>query len=353
MSTVKKLTKRQKKGIAFRDRKAGKSNRPGTTDEVDDHDVPILEDQDLAEIQDHNVEPSQEGAADAKVMAVGRSKKNKGKAENKSMDVVEETTSAVVVGTKKRRREAEDGTAEGTKGKQQEAGSRKAKRRKESVGEVDGTLDTEVTEGTGEEPATAQTKQRFILFLGNLKYTTSLETIQTHFAACDPPPSIRLLTPKPIGGKLPSKPITKSKGCAFLEFKHRNALQQGLKLHHTQLDGRQINVELTAGGGGKSEARIGKVKERNKELEAQRRKRQEKQEKQPAKEQNLPRAEGAARFSATSGAEQVITKDRTWTVGDTEDTETHRGGKKHVKRGKGRRPNLKDWGTGVNAIPVG
>lgn len=83
----------------------------------------------------------------------------------------------------------------------------------------------------------------------------------------DPPPSIRLLTPKPspAGGK-----PNKSKGCAFLEFTHRNALQQALKLHQSMLDGRMINVELTAGGGGKSENRLIKVKERNKALFVQR-----------------------------------------------------------------------------------
>lgn len=64
--------------------------------------------------------------------------------------------------------------------------------------------------------------------------------------------------------------MVKSKGCAFLEFKHQSALQQGLKLHHSSLDGRRINVELTAGGGGKSETRLSKLKERNKELENQR-----------------------------------------------------------------------------------
>lgn len=36
------------------------------------------------------------------------------------------------------------------------------------------------------------------------------------------------------------------------------------------LDGRMINVELTAGGGGKSENRLIKVKERNKALFVQR-----------------------------------------------------------------------------------
>jgi RNA recognition motif-containing protein len=83
----------------------------------------------------------------------------------------------------------------------------------------------------------------------------------------DPPPTIRLLTPK---SSAPGKQATKSKGCAFLEFSHRNALQQALKLHQTEIEGRRINVELTAGGGGKSQSRLSKVKERNKELDGQR-----------------------------------------------------------------------------------
>jgi nucleolar protein 6 len=41
-------------------------------------------------------------------------------------------------------------------------------------------------------------------------------------------------------------------------------------LHHSVLDGRQINVELTAGGGGKSEARVAKLQQRNKALHDQR-----------------------------------------------------------------------------------
>lgn len=64
--------------------------------------------------------------------------------------------------------------------------------------------------------------------------------------------------------------MNKSKGCAFVEFSHRNALQQGLKLHQSELEGRRINVELTVGGGGKSDTRLGKLKERNKGLFEQR-----------------------------------------------------------------------------------
>jgi RNA recognition motif-containing protein len=84
----------------------------------------------------------------------------------------------------------------------------------------------------------------------------------------DPPPTVRLLTPK--ASPTTAKPSRKSKGCAFLEFSHRNALQQALKFHQSELDGRMINVELTAGGGGRSENRLTKVRQRNKALLGQR-----------------------------------------------------------------------------------
>jgi hypothetical protein len=89
----------------------------------------------------------------------------------------------------------------------------------------------------------------------------------------DPPPTIRLLTPKvtrAAGVGVTAAAKSKSKGCAFLEFSTRQALQAALRLHQSELDGRRINVELTAGGGGKSDARLAKVKERNKLLGAQR-----------------------------------------------------------------------------------
>lgn len=59
------------------------------------------------------------------------------------------------------------------------------------------------------------------------------------------------------------------------------------------------------------------------------------------------------RFSTTSGIEQTDAGKRTWTVGDEDDGETHRGGRKHSKAGKKGRPKARDWGTGVNSIPVG
>jgi RNA recognition motif-containing protein len=79
----------------------------------------------------------------------------------------------------------------------------------------------------------------------------------------DPQPTVRLPTPK-------TTQSSKSNGYAFLEFTDKKALQQALRLHHSELEGRKINVELTAGGGGKSEHRVKKLQERNKGLHEQR-----------------------------------------------------------------------------------
>ena len=191
----------------------------------------------------------------------------------------------------------------------------------------------------------------------------------------DPPPEVRLLT---------HKLTKKSKGCAFLEFTHRNALQQGLKFHHTDLEGRRINVELTAGGGGKSETRLNKVKKRNRELASQRvsillcsadqrfkglkhvtscqTKRLQKLK--PTKGDHgeggmntrtdeLADMSQPQRHSSTSGVEHVPLKKRTWSVpdGNEDEGKSHRGGRKHRRSEAKKRP--KPLGTGVNAIPVG
>ena len=44
-------------------------------------------------------------------------------------------------------------------------------------------------------------------------------------------------------------------------------------MHHTNLLGRKVNVELTAGGGGRGENRMEKIKVRNEGLDEERRKR--------------------------------------------------------------------------------
>ena len=49
--------------------------------------------------------------------------------------------------------------------------------------------------------------------------------------------------------------------CAYVSLPGRHA--NALKLHHTKFSGRVINVELTVGGGGNSENRAAKLKEKN------------------------------------------------------------------------------------------
>jgi nucleolar protein 6 len=44
---------------------------------------------------------------------------------------------------------------------------------------------------------------------------------------------------------------------------------------------------------------------------------------------------------------------RTWTVAGVAEDEVHRGGQKHKKTRGARKSKARDWGTGVNAIPVG
>ncbi|KAG0683101.1 hypothetical protein C6P42_001875 [Pichia californica] len=104
---------------------------------------------------------------------------------------------------------------------------------------------------------------RFILFVGNLPYKATEEDIQKHFKNCKPT-NIRLRT---------------DKGCAFIEYKNEDPMESkrqmdiALRLHKSTLDGRKINVELTAGGGGNSLDRKEKIKVKNEKLEEERMKR--------------------------------------------------------------------------------
>ena len=53
----------------------------------------------------------------------------------------------------------------------------------------------------------------------------------------------------------------------YLNLKeHSFFLQNMLKFHHSRMEGRRINVEVTCGGGGKGVTRMRKIKERNEKL---------------------------------------------------------------------------------------
>jgi nucleolar protein 6 len=94
-----------------------------------------------------------------------------------------------------------------------------------------------------------------------LPYNAKIEEIERHFRTAGGITSVRLLT-----DKITKKP----KGFAFMEFDNTDSFQKALMFHHTMFKGRQINVELTAGGGGKGDNRKQKLKEKNEGLEAMR-----------------------------------------------------------------------------------
>lgn len=110
---------------------------------------------------------------------------------------------------------------------------------------------------------------------GNLPFTATKADVEAHFSSLAPS-SVRLLTEK-------DNP-TKSRGIAFIEFDHFSRMKTCLaKFHHTEFTDsagnvRKINVELTAGGGGKKGDRMEKVKEKNFKLNEERARRIAKEE---------------------------------------------------------------------------
>ncbi|KAL7790780.1 hypothetical protein V8C37DRAFT_383975 [Trichoderma ceciliae] len=124
------------------------------------------------------------------------------------------------------------------------------------------------------DASSAQKPGRNIVFVGNLPYSATAASITAHFASLNPI-GVRCLTKK--------EDPKACRGIAFVEFgtpvHQRTCLD---KFHHSTFeDGistpRKINVELTAGGGGKSQGRQDKIMEKNKKLDENRAKRIEKE----------------------------------------------------------------------------
>jgi nucleolar protein 6 len=159
-------------------------------------------------------------------------------------------------------------------------------------------------------------KQRFIVFIGNLPFTTTTPAIQSHFSKLKPF-TVRHSTDKETG---------RSRGFAFLEFEGYDKMKTCLKLfHHSLFDAsagqipsahekgkksqpRKINVELTAGGGGgKSAARKERIKEKNEKLEGERERARVHKEKEEAaairkKKRKAGDITGANAIQVTEGA---------------------------------------------------
>lgn len=177
------------------------------------------------------------------------------KKQRKALDFKNKSKGKVVEGeaedSKKRKRDeqAEDATVEKGTGEHGEEPKKKRKTRRGKKGKGNGS-----------------NGPRFLLFVGNLPYDVSQTELLAHFSASKPD-RIRIRT---------------EKGIAFLEFdgqhgdiQHR--MDVALRLHHSNLRNRKINVELTVGGGGNSQNRLEKIKEKNVKLDDERRDRAKKE----------------------------------------------------------------------------
>lgn len=119
-------------------------------------------------------------------------------------------------------------------------------------------------------PATKKQKKStpYILFIGQLSYTTTTEGLFQHIKdniGKDEKTGKDLITPETLQVRLltDEKKNNRSRGMAFVETTNPEISYHLLKLHHTHLDGRRINVEKSAGGG--KEARKEKINSYRKE----------------------------------------------------------------------------------------
>lgn len=137
-----KLTKKQKKGIAFRERKQGKGSKNKNGDDIDREgaggEIPIEENQDLALLQSTEVEDRE--------LAHAKTSKGKGKSsEDNSGQVAASGDTGLVEKSKKRKREAGEAISE-------EGGKeRQKRRRKASAGgpAVGSKIASSATKGKG------------------------------------------------------------------------------------------------------------------------------------------------------------------------------------------------------------
>ncbi|KAF2104014.1 hypothetical protein NA57DRAFT_70227 [Rhizodiscina lignyota] len=147
------------------------------------------------------------------------------------------------------------------------------KRKRNEVEDAEGGVaslpqsDAPASEHDGKQPEDSSkgSHQRFIVFVGNLPYLATAQSIKDHFKKIAPF-KVRLSSDKKTG---------MSNGYAFLEFDRFDRMKTCLELyHHSHFiegkDSRKINVELTAGGGGHGEARKSKIQAKNEKLQEER-----------------------------------------------------------------------------------
>lgn len=119
---------------------------------------------------------------------------------------------------------------------------------------------------------TTKKRNPYILFVGQIPFNTSADQIMQHFQHYM---GKKVITKESMTIRIPNnenKDELKikgkdrpTKGFAFCEFQDPELMYECLKLHHTDMNGRRINV-IRAAGGGKAK-RVEKIKERKEEQE--------------------------------------------------------------------------------------
>lgn len=132
----------------------------------------------------------------------------------------------------------------------------------------------ETKDASSKAPASKKQKKStpYILFIGQLSYQTTADGLFKHIKdqiGKDEHTGKVLITPETLKVRLltDDKKNGRSRGMAFVETSNPEISYQLLKLHHTNLDGRRINVERSAGGGKNSEVRKEKISSYRKEQE--------------------------------------------------------------------------------------
>ncbi|KAF5000846.1 hypothetical protein FGRMN_1454 [Fusarium graminum] len=248
-----------------RDKKFKKESRKERKDKRKDLQNLPEQDDDEEEAEDTPMAGTEDKPADAPVDAEKAAKKDKKKKDKKDKAKSEETPKQEDVST-------DAGPKEEPK---------KSKKDKKKQNKSANDVPVAGAEADAADAKTEGKADRHIVFVGNLPFTATAETIKAHFASLNPVGVRCMSDPKD------SKPC---RGFAFVEFEKVWHMRTCLdKFHHSEFtDGtsypRRINVELTAGGGGKTKKRQDKIKEKNQKLNENRTKRIEREK--TAKEEN-------------------------------------------------------------------